>query len=131
MKTDRLAASRPMTPRSCALGCGLWLAVMAVPFLAFVLAARNEFAWSRGPGDLVQDRLFVINEPGAAGLGYLAARPVSDATAEGGPLCLRTTVVYFLWRNAEGGDPNVVYCQCYTRAVDGAFELAANSCPGD
>lgn len=131
MRADRPAASRPMTPRSCALGCGLWLAVMAVPILACLLATQNELAWSRGPGGLVQDRVFVINEPGAAGLGYLAARVVSDATAEAGVLCLRTTVVYLLWRNAEGGDQNVAYCQCYTRGADGVFALAADSCPGD
>lgn len=131
MRTDRPAGARPMTPLGCALGCGAWLAVMAVPLLAFVLATQNELTWSRGPAGLVQDKVFVINEPGASGLGYQAARLVGGEAAAGGPICLRTTVVYLLWRNDEGGDPNVSYCQCYTRAADGALVLAAAACPGD
>jgi hypothetical protein len=119
-----------MTARSCALGCGLWLLVMAVPALAFWLAVQRELSWTRGPGGLVQDRLFYIDEPRAGGLGYLAARVIQDQTATGGPLCVRTRVTYWLWRDVEGGDQNADFCQCYTRAA-AAFQLTAAACPGE
>jgi hypothetical protein len=119
-----------MTRRSCALGCGLWVLVMTVPALAFLLAAQRELNWSRGPGGLVQDRVFYIDEPQAGGLGYLSSRVVRDETAAGGPLCLKTRVVYLLWRDVEGGDQNVDYCQCYTRDTE-MFQLTAATCPGE
>lgn len=122
------SASRPMTPRSCALGCGLWLLVMAVPALAFWLALQRELSWTRGPGGLVQDRIFYVDEPAAAGLGYLAAR--LTPAAAGGQVCVRTRVLYLLWRNTEGVEQNTAYCQCYTRAA-AAYEPAAETCPGD
>ena len=123
-------ASRPMTPRSCALGCGLWLALMALPALVFWLAVQREISWTRGPAGLEQDKLFLVDEPQAAGLGYAAARVLSAETPAGDQVCVRTRVVYWLWRNAEGGDPAAAYCQCYTRAA-GALELSALTCPGE
>jgi hypothetical protein len=120
-----------MTPRSCALGCGLWLVVMALPVLALWLATQRELSWSRGPGGLVQDRVFLVDEPDAAGLGYLTARVARDDTATGGPVCVRTQVAYLLWRNLAAEDPSAVFCQCYTQAGNGTLELAATTCPGE
>lgn len=119
-----------MTRTGCALGCAAWLAVMLVPALAFVLATQNEIGWTRGPDGLDQDKLFLINEPDAGGLGYLAARTL-PAEAAAGQVCVRTRVVYWLWRTRETGDQSARYCQCYTRAADGALTLAASSCPGE
>lgn len=119
-----------MTARSCALGCGLWLLVMAGPALAFWLATQRELAWTRGPGGLVLDRVFYLNEPDAGGLGYQAARLVQDQTAAGGPVCVRTHVAYLLWRNTGGGSQDADYCQCYTRAAE-AYQLTAAACPGE
>lgn len=122
--------SRPMTPRSCALGCGLWLALMAVPALVLWLGVQREIVWARGPGGLEQDRLFLVSEDQAAGLGYLAARVVRDEGSAGGPVCVRTSVAYWLWRNDAGGQANALYCQCYTPAPSG-WALNASTCPGE
>jgi len=113
-----------MTPRSCALGCGLWLLVMVLPLVGFFLAVNGELAWRRGPGNLEVDRLFLINEPNASGLGYEAARLTSGET-----FCLRTNVLYFLWRNEEGGNPNAAYGQLYQRNASGQLELTGETCP--
>lgn len=116
-----------MTRRSCALGCLIWLAVMAVPAVIFYLAVQGELDWRRGPGSLEEDRLFVINEPAASGLGYLASRLTDDAAD--GVVCVRTTVTYFLWRNDEGSEQNVSYCTCYARNAAGTFEPSGQACP--
>jgi hypothetical protein len=118
--------NQPMTPRSCALGCLIWLAVMAVPALIFYLALQGELDWRRGPGNLEEDRLFVINEPGASGLGYLASRLADDAASDA--VCVRTTVTYLLWRNDEGGEQNVSYCACYARNAAGDYEPNGQAC---
>lgn len=127
MSSLRTALDKPMTSGGCALGCLLWLAVMAVPALIFYLAVQGELDWRRGPGKLEEDRLFVINEPGAAGVGYLASRLADDATD--GAVCVRTTVTYFLWRNDEGGEPNAHYCMCYSRNAAGDYEPNDQACP--
>ncbi|MBL8046712.1 MAG: hypothetical protein JNL09_09235 [Anaerolineales bacterium] len=117
-------ANQNMTPRSCALGCGLWLLVMLLPLAGLFLAVNGELAWRRGPDNLEVDRLFLINEPRANGLGFEAARLTS---ADG--LCLQTSVSYFLWRNAEGGNPNVTYGQRYQRTPLGQLEPTGAACP--
>lgn len=113
-----------MTPRSCALGCGLWLVVMMLPLLAFFLAVNGELAWRRGPSNLEVDRLFLINEPGVSGLGYEAARLVGIEAP-----CLQTSVSYFLWRNDEGGNQNAAYGQRYQRNATGQLEPTGEACP--
>jgi hypothetical protein len=123
--------SKPMTPASCALGCGLWLIVMALPAAAFLFAVQGELKWARGPADLVEDRLFLVNEARASGLGYVASRVTRDDSGAGGPLCVQTQVAYWLWRNEEADDPNVRYCQCYTRRSDGQYQLNGDACPGN
>lgn len=127
MSSPNTTLDKPMTPRGCALGCLLWLAVMAAPALIFYLAVQGELDWRRGPGNLEEDRLFVVNEPAAAGVGYLASRLADDAAD--GVVCVRTTVTYFLWRNDEGGEPNARYCTCYTRNAAGEYEANGQACP--
>lgn len=117
-----------MTRTGCALGCLAWIGVMSLPVLAFILATQGELAWRRGPNNLVEDRLFLINEPEAAGLGYASARVNRDDTATAGPLCVQTRVVYLLWRNAEGQDQNTAFCECYTRSADGEYEYNGVTC---
>jgi len=102
-----------MTPASCALGCGLWLIIMLIPAVAFTFAAQGELKWTRGPNDLVEDRLFLVNEARASGLGYFSSRVTRDESGAGGPVCVQTSVAYWLWRNEEGSDQNTRYCQCY------------------
>jgi hypothetical protein len=107
-----------MTRRGCALGCAAWLVVMGLPLCAFLLATQGELAWRRGRGNLEVDRVFLINEPGASGLGYEAAR-----LSGGNSLCARTTVRYFLWRDDEGVEQNADYCQCYSFDATGAPQV--------
>jgi hypothetical protein len=114
-----------MTWRSCAVGCGLWLLIMSLPLCAFILATQGEVAWRRGPGNLEVDRVFLVNEPNASGLGYEAAR----TTGEAGAVCLRTSLRYFLWRNDEGVDQNTDYCQCYTPDASGALQVSGACSP--
>jgi hypothetical protein len=124
MTAKTSAGNQKMTPRSCALGCGLWLLVMLLPLAGLFLAVNGELAWRRGPENLEVDRLFLINEPNANGLGYEAARLTG---ADG--LCLQTSVSYFLWRNAEGGNPNAMYSQRYQRTPLGQLEPTDTACP--
>ncbi len=120
-------ASQPISRLGCLLGGLAWLFVMLAPLLAFVLAARGELTWRRG--EFVEDRLWLITAASASGgergLGYSAARVLSDQTASGGPLCVRTRVRFLLWR---GQSEQVEFCECYTRAANGAYE-ANGSCP--
>ncbi len=109
--------SQPMTRRGCALGCLIWLVVMALPLVAFVFATQGELAWRRGPDSLIEDRLWLVDEPGMGGLAYLAARVTRDERPADGPLCVRTRVTFMLWRNLEGGDLDADFCACY--APDG------------
>ena len=120
-----------MTPRSCALGCLIWLVVMGLPVLAFMLATWGELAWRRGLNDFEEDRVFLVSEPNAGGLGYLSARIILDQSPADGPLCVRTRVVYLLWRNDENINPNVNYCKCYLRGQAGQFELSDIACAGE
>ncbi len=117
--------SQPLTRRGCVLGCAAWLAVMALPIGLFWFAIQGEARWQRGPGGLEVDRLFVVNEPNAAGLGYEAARLTASAGAD---VCVRTRVVYWLWRNVERADPNAEYSQCYAADAAGGYTLAGAVC---
>ena len=124
-------ASKPMTWRGCLLASGLWLIVMTVPFCALVLAVREEVAWRRG--DFVEDRLWIVRgqagpgEATASGLGYSAARVISDRRAENGSVCVRTRVYFLLWR---GESERVEFCECYApRLVPGGGFESNGSCP--
>ena len=119
--------SKPLSRLGCWLGCFTWLFVLIAPLLAFMLAVRGELTWRRG--EFVEDRLWLITAASASGdergLGYSAARILSDQTASGGPLCVRTRVSFLLWR---GKSEQVEFCECYTRSASGAYE-ANGSCP--
>ena len=110
-----------MTRRGIALGCLVWALLMSLPGLALFLFANNEIAWRRGPNNVEVDRLFLINEPDYAGLGFENAR-IAASRPDG--VCVATTLSYLLWRNAEGANPNTSYCQCLD-----AQGLATESCP--
>lgn len=116
--------NQPMTWRGCLAGCAVWALVMSLPLIVLVLMMQGELAWQRGPANLEADRLVVINEPEAQGVAYFAARL---APGPAGQTCVNTSVTYLLWRNAEGGNPNTTYCQCYQITGDQAVPLGA--CP--
>jgi hypothetical protein len=89
-------------------GCLLWLAVLCLPLFVFVLAVRGEMNWQRG--EFVSDRLWLIREADESGLGYSAARVISNEEPIDGPICVRTRVVFMLWK---GSAERVEYCECY------------------
>jgi len=99
-----------MTRSGIVLGCLIWLIVMSVPLLALTLFANNEVAWRRGPQGLEVDKLFLINSPDYAGLGFVTARVRSTQTDS---VCVETSVSYLLWRKADDTSPNTRYCQCF------------------
>jgi hypothetical protein len=110
----RSSADKPMTRRGCLLGVALWLVIMIVPFCAVLFAIRGEVSWHRG--DLVEDRLWLVNLAGApgqesaAGIAYSATRLVAQPASAGAPVCARTHVYFLLWR---GHSDSLDYCECY------------------
>ena len=120
-----------MSRTGCLIGVLVWLCVMAVPFLALALAMRGELAWRRG--EFVEDRVWLVNAetgfgaPGASGIGYSAARVVSDQTAADGPVCVRTRVYFLLWKGESEG---VSFCDCYAkRPAAGGGYAPGGRCP--
>ncbi len=103
-------------------GCLLWLFVMCLPLAAFVLAVNGELSWERG--EFARDRLWLVRETEQEGLGYAAARVISNEEAVDGPICVRTRVYFLLWKGSAD-EGNVAYCECYTA---GLHELAGE-CP--
>jgi hypothetical protein len=118
------AFDRPLSRSGCLLGGLLWLAVMALPLAALWLAARGEVTWRRG--EFTEDRLWLVNESGAQGLGWSSARVASDQRPVDGPVCVRTQVRFLLWK---GTSENLAFCECYvvSRAAGGLE--AFGSCP--
>ena len=116
-----------MSRLGCLLGFLAWLFVMTVPLLGFMLAVRGEFTWRRS--EFVEDRVWLISAENSSGdergLGYSAARVVSDQTAADGPICVRTRVNFLLWR---GRSEHLEFCDCYLRSVNGGYE-PNGSCP--
>ena len=123
MKPDPRPSDRPISRAGCVLIAAAWLAVTAVSCLALTLAMRGELAWRRG--EFVEDRLWLVNEAEARGLGYSAARVISDQSATDGPVCVRTRVRFWLWTGT--GEP-VEFCECYALAPSGSYESRGN-CP--
>jgi hypothetical protein len=103
-----------MTRRGCLTGIAVWLLIITIPFCLVLFAIRGDVSWRRG--DLVQDRLWLINEedlPGqesAAGVAYSATRLTASAAAPAGAVCARTTVYFLLWR---GQSETLNYCECF------------------
>ncbi len=104
-------SDKPMTRAGCLTGCLIWLVVMSLPLAVIVLILNNELAWRRGPNNAEVDRIFLLNEPGYAGLGYEAARLYGPVESDG-VTCVTVAVRYLLWRNDEGVQQNADYCQC-------------------
>jgi hypothetical protein len=114
---------KPMTRAGCLTGCLIWLVVMSLPLAVIVLILNNELAWRRGPNNAEVDRIFLLNEPGYAGLGYEAARLNSPVDGDS-VACVTVAVRYLLWRNDEGVQQNADFCKCFdtTGALAGTCE---------
>ncbi|MGH2537443.1 MAG: hypothetical protein ACRDHL_08630 [Candidatus Promineifilaceae bacterium] len=86
----------------------LWLAVMALPVLAALLAVRGELRIGRPHSGMT---LFLVQEADFQGAGVMWTR-----RSPGGSHCSQTSLRYLLW---EGQDPgaNTDYCQCFDPAT--------------
>jgi hypothetical protein len=86
-----------------------WLGVMCLPLAVIVLAARGELNWKRG--EFVEDRLWLIQDVDARGLGHSSSRVISNQEPVDGPICVRTRVRFLMWKGTA--EPSA-YCECYT-----------------
>lgn len=100
----------------------LWLIAMLSPCFAIALASRGEISWQRSEHD--GDRIWLIQERDQKGIGYHAERVISDQRPTDGPLCVKSTIRFFLWEGSAEGQ-NAEYCECY--ASDGT--QISGECP--
>ena len=94
-----------------------WIALMTLPLLAFLLAARGELMVGDDQGSNV--RLFLVNSDEAKGIGIQRVRKSSQED------CFQGSVRYLLW---EGQDSNlnVDYCTCVDPAS--GFATVSDDC---
>ncbi len=112
-----------MTRRGCLLGMALWAVIMTLPLCALAVAIRGEVSWQRGP--FTEDRVWIVrSDPGsgeeAAGLAYSSVRVTSGRPGNGGPVCARTRVNFWLW---AGDSETVDYCECYQPTGGGDYDV--------
>ena len=88
-----------------------WLTVLALPALAFVLAARGEIQLGDDPQRSI--RIFLVSDDDNGGVGLLRSRPVSDA-----PYCVQSSVRYLMW---SGSGESAISCQCYADGSGGGL----------
>lgn len=117
------SADRRPVSRGCCLSGLLGLIVLAIaPCLLMALVSGNELAWKRG--EFVEDRLWLVQEADAAGIGYSSTR-IHSRVADG-PLCVRTTVVFVLW---QGASENLSFCECYAPNASGGYDYTGGCSP--
>jgi hypothetical protein len=121
--SNTVSADRRPVSRGCCLSGVLGLVVLALaPCLLFVFVSTGELHWQRG--EFVEDRLWLVQETDAAGLGYSSARIISRET--NGPVCVRTNVIFVLW---QGASENLSYCECYAPNASGHYDYAGSCSP--
>ncbi len=121
--SNPLSADRRPVSRGCCLSGVLGLVVLAIaPCLLVVFINTGELAWKRG--DFVEDRVWLVQEPDAAGIGYSSARIISREA--NGPLCVRTNVSFVLW---QGASENLNYCECYAPNAGGSYDYTGSCSP--
>ena len=101
------------------LGCLLlfllWLAVMSLPLLSVLLAARGQI--QLGSAERTQVRVFLLQERNVEGVGVEWSRPLRRE-----PGCQQTTITYFMWR---GPGENVRFKSCEPEANRGLLKCNA------
>jgi hypothetical protein len=109
----------------CLLLLLIWLIVMSLPLLTVVVARQGQIQVGRPEGSRV--RLFLLQERQVEGVGLELSLPVRQQ-----PGCLRTMVVYFMWRG-EGENVRFVTCPApvnpATPGTAPAAALAASASP--
>jgi hypothetical protein len=109
--------NRGVRALGCAVATLLWLAAMALPILAAVLAVRGQIELGSDEGHHL--RVFLVQERAAEGVGLVWSRVVATA-----PNCRQTAVRYLMWR---GAGENASFCVCYDPATGEA--LGEQLCP--
>jgi hypothetical protein len=121
--SQTVSADRRPVSRGCCLAGVLGLVILAIaPCLVFSLVSTGELDWKRG--EFVEDRLWLVQEPDAAGLGYSSARIISRQAD--GPICVRTNVIFVLW---QGASENLDYCECYAPNASGHYDYTGSCSP--
>lgn len=121
--SNTISADRRPVSRGCCLSGVLGLVLLAIaPCLLFVFVSTGELRWQRG--DFVEDRLWLVQESDAAGLGYSSARLLPRTP--NGPICVRTRVIFLLW---QGASENLTYCECYAPSANGQYEYTGSCTP--
>lgn len=98
----------------------LWLAVMAFPTFAFLLATKGELRLGDEPRSHV--RFFMVQEENTNGVGMEWVRAAGRVEN-----CTRTTLRYFLWDGGDAGQ-NVSFCQCYDPLTNAPLPLEESHC---
>ncbi len=113
-----------LTPLSgCLLSLLLGLLGVGAVILAGTLATSGELVWRRG--ELLETRLWLVNDPGNQGLAFSNDRVTRQEDAS--QRCVTTRVRFLLWR-AEAPAAIDEFCACYTR-VDPGWEYAGACTP--
>jgi hypothetical protein len=107
----------------CLLGLGVWLVVMLAMCVLTGLIVRHELSWERGWDDA--DRLYLIQERYATGIGYSSQRPLAER--EAGVTCVRSTERLLLWNPAWGAE-EYVSCSCSREGAGGSRTPVAGDC---
>ncbi len=127
MDADPVAPASQGTRLSPARGCALAVLLALIPALfvlaAGVLAIQGEIAIHRG--SLTETRLWLVREPGNAGLGFSSGRMVQGGLGETAA-CVATRVRFVLWRS-DGSLQHADFCECFER--DGEAWQLARACP--
>jgi hypothetical protein len=97
----------------------LWLLIMALPFVAFTLAARGQILL--GDQAEAHTRLFLLNDEDKQGVGLEWVRSAGDESH-----CWSGRVLYFLW---QGEGQNATFCQCLDPQSGAALPTFPTSCP--
>jgi hypothetical protein len=83
----------------------VWLVLMALPFLAFILAVRGELMI--GDDQTSNIRIFMLTEDEAKGIGFQRVKKANVQDES----CYQTSITYLLWEGQDS-DLNVSYCTC-------------------
>ncbi|MFN2188674.1 MAG: hypothetical protein ACK2T3_07910 [Candidatus Promineifilaceae bacterium] len=95
----------------------VWFCVMAFPFLAFQLAAKDEIRLGSAEGSYL--RIFMVRGDEQKGLGIEWHRSSSQRS------CFEHSVRYFLWEGAESG---INQDSCYCVDASGVVIESGSSC---
>lgn len=121
--SQMISADRRPVSRGCCLAGVLGLVILAIaPCLLFTLVSTGELHWQRG--EFVEDRVWLVQEPDAAGLGYSSTR-ITTREAQG-QVCVRTNVTFLLW---QGTSENLNYCECYAPNTQGQYDYTGRCAP--